>query len=368
MKTIIQPVGIRNGVTMMPNNQGDLRTVTGLLDRIPLTDGGTAATPRLWSSDRSILIAQVTATIATFQTVNRRPVVDGVVDPGGGTLRLMNQLAAPGPVTATVVIGDVDSQFWEVADPASLDGTDPLRPLPISPPLTRKLIEVDGTSIKWFGVVVPLSQSGAIAGGVPHIFFTPSPNQNGYNDGEDYNDNFTTEWYGLWDKYTSIIGSQLIASGAPQILVIPFYQTSQLGNLGSFLANWREVISGVLTTAISSIDPLFLRDTFQFDEIFTSSFSNGIYTHQNFNTRGAGVASMTRRAFDLDGQAAHSHWRPNRAVVYSSRPVPPGSTNPEGTLWRVGGRFAQFLPFYPSTSEHNLCPFLLLHGLSRFGR
>jgi hypothetical protein len=172
MGTISQAVGIRYGLTMMPNTPADLRTVTGLLDRIPLTSGGTAATPRLWSSDRTVLIAQVTAAITAFQTVNRRPKVDGVVDPGGGTLRLMNQLAAAGPVTATVVSEDVDSKLWVVAEPASLDGTAPLRPKDISPQLTRKLISVDGTSIKWFGVVVPLDQSGGIAGGgAPHLLY-----------------------------------------------------------------------------------------------------------------------------------------------------------------------------------------------------
>ena len=133
METITQAVGIRNGVMMMPNNQADLRTVTGLLDRIPLTNGGTAATPGLWSSVRTVLIAQVTAAIVAFQTVNRRPVIDGVVDPGGGTLRVMNQLAAPASVTATVVSGDVDSQLWVVVEPSSVDGTDPLRSRAISP-------------------------------------------------------------------------------------------------------------------------------------------------------------------------------------------------------------------------------------------
>src|SRR5262245_17089771 len=126
METISQAVGIRDGVNMMPNNQADLRTVTGLLDRIPLENGGTAAAPGMWGSDRMTLIAQVTAAIVTFQTVNRRPKIDGVVDPGGGTLKRMNQLAGPGPVTATVVSGDVNSRLWVVAESASLDGTAPL--------------------------------------------------------------------------------------------------------------------------------------------------------------------------------------------------------------------------------------------------
>jgi hypothetical protein len=157
-----------------------------------------------------------------------------------------------------------------------------------------------------------------------------------------------------------------VASAAPQILVIPFYKNSQVGKLGGFLTNWRDVISEVLTAAVVSIDPFFLRDKFTFEEIFTSSFSDGITTHQNFNAHGAGAASMTRIGFDLDGQASGNRWRPSRGVVYSNTPAP--RTNPVGTHWHVRGRFALIRPRYPGTRDHNLCPFLLLHGLSRFGR
>jgi hypothetical protein len=362
METITQAVGIRNGLMMMPNNQSDLRTLTGLLDRIPLTNGGTAATPRLWSVDRTMLIGQVTAAILAFQAVNRRPVIDGVADPGGGTIRLMNQLAAPGPVTAMVVRGDVNSQLWVVAEPSSLPGTGPLRPRDISPRLTRKLVNVSGSSIKWFGVVVPQNGSGGILGGAPHLFFTPSPWQGGYQDNTQF-----TQWNNLWDKYTSVIGSQLVVSGVPQILVIPFYKNSQAGNLGGFLINWREVISAVITAAVDSINPLFLRDRFEFDRIYSSSFSNGIITLQNFSTRGTGADSMTRISFDLDGQASGSHWRPNNGVIYRNTHAPRG-IKPVGFDWYVGGRFAQIRPRYPEANDHNLCPFLLLHGLSSFGR
>jgi hypothetical protein len=364
METISQAVGVRNGVTMMPNTQADLRTITGLLDRIPLENGGTAATPRLWSTDRTVLITQVTAAIVAFQTANNRSVIDGVVDPGGGTLRLMNQLAAPAPVDATVVQGDQNSQLWVVAEPSSMPGTAALRSRDISPQLTRKLVSVTGTSIKWFGVVVPLDGSGGIIGGAPHIFFTPSPWQGGYNDNT--YDQFA-RWNGLWDKYTSAIGSQLVVSGAPQILVIPFYRNSQSGQLGDFLNNWREVVAAVVTAVIHDIDPLFLRSTYRFDHIFSSSFSNGIVTLQNFHTRATGAAGMTRMAFDLDGQASGSNWRPSPGQSYRNTPAPRG-VNPSGMDWHVGGRFAQLRPRYPGTSDHNLCPFLLLHGLTLFGR
>ncbi len=365
METITQAVGIRNGVTVMPNTPADLRTITGLLDRIPLIKGGTAETPGLWSNDRTTLIGEVTAAILTFQTTNNRPTIDGVVDPGGGTIALMNQLATALPVTATVDQEDENSQLWVVADPASLPGTAQLQPLEISPLLIRKLVKVSGTSIKWFGVVVPRDESGGILGGVPHIFFTPSPWQGpngGYQDGT-YD--LFTQWSPLWDKYTSLVGSQLVTSGVPQILVIPFYKNVQSGQLGSFLTNWQEVISAVLTAAISSIDPLFLRDKYEFDKIFSSSFSNGITTLQNFTTQGVGATAMTQMAFDLDGQASGSTWRPNPGVSYQNTPAP-GGINPRGSDWHVGGRFAQIRPRYPGANDHNLCPFLLLHGLTMF--
>ena len=364
METISQAVGIRNGRAMMPNNQTDLRTITGLLDRIPAVNGGTAATPRLWATDRTLLITQVTAAVTVFQTINRRPAIDGVVDPGGGTIRTLNQLAAPAPVTATVVSGDVNSQLWVAAEPSSLNGTAALGTHDLSPSLTRKLISVSGSSVKWFGVVLPLNSTGGVAGGIPHIFFTPSPWQGHYYDGG--YDQFTS-WNGLWDKYTSAIGSQLVASGASQILVIPFYKNSQTGNLGGFLNNWREVTSAVVTAAINAADPLFLRDTFQFTEIFSSSFSNGITSHQNFNVHGVNAASMTRLTFDLDGQAAGSNWRPNNGIIYMNTRPPHGS-NPIGTHFHVGGRFANLRPRYPTASDHNMCPFLLYHGLTSFGR
>jgi len=367
METIRHAVGIRNGVTVMPNDAADLRTITSLLDRIPLSRGGTAEMPGSWLTDRTALIAEVTGAIIAFQTVNGRRVIDGVVDPGGGTLQQMNALAGPVPIIAAVAGSTSGSRMWPVADPASFDGTRPLRRRDIAPTITRMLISADGSSIKWFGVVVPQNPTGGIVGGAPHIFFTPSPWQHHPPCVDGDYDQFNSVWLDLADNYTSVIGSQLVASGARQILVIPFYKNAQASDLGSFLSNWKEVISAVLTQAISSIDPLFLRDGFDFDRIFSSSFSNGIVTHQNFNTRGAAAASMTRMAFDLDGQASGSLWRPSRAVVYLNRSAP-SSINPMGTNWYVGGRFAEVRTGYlPGTGDHSLCPFLLLHGLSQFG-
>src|SRR3954464_10992170 len=90
----------------MANLPKDLDTVTEIFDRIPVSKGGTAEIGGLWATDRNLLIGEVTGQIIKFQTVNARPAVDGVIDPGGGTLKLMNQLAADPPagsVTAMVM-------------------------------------------------------------------------------------------------------------------------------------------------------------------------------------------------------------------------------------------------------------------------
>jgi hypothetical protein len=162
------------------------------------------------------------------------------------------------------------------------------------------------------------------------------------------------------------MGSQMVEAGVSQILVLPFYKNSQAGNLGQFLINWKEVVSAVVTAAIVSIDPLYLRNTFEFDHIYSASFSNGIVTHQNFNTQAVNAAGMTRMAFDLDGQASGSNWRPIPGISYRNT-RPPFGVNPHGFDWHVGQRLGQLSIMYPGKTTHNLCPFLLLHGLTMFG-
>jgi hypothetical protein len=91
---ISSPVGIRNGQTTMLNTAADLAMVTDLFDRIPLANGGSAELFGVWSKNRVDLIQEVADQIVTFQSKNGMAVIDGVIDPGGGTMKLMNKLAA----------------------------------------------------------------------------------------------------------------------------------------------------------------------------------------------------------------------------------------------------------------------------------
>jgi hypothetical protein len=346
----------------------DVSVVQKLLNDVPAQSGGPITPLKV----DGLAWSKTIAAISRFQKIAcgfQWP--DGRVDPAGKTFDRLCDLGGDqdqnANITATVERGDALPQGWTVVEPASVPGKDELRPLGIHVTLlTRKLVSVKGTSVKWFGVVVPQKGAGQIAGGSPHIFFTPTPYQGGYQDSA--YEQFTT-WQMLWDDYTSIMGTQLVYSGVPQILVIPFYKNSQRANLGSFLTNWREVVSEVITQTIYAIDPYFLRNKFEFDKIFTSSFSDGIWTHQDFNTHGVDAASMTQMTFDMDGSAAKpaTHWRASKMVAYHNTPVP-GQNNPVGFDWYVGNRFGKAFSFlYPGEIPHAWCRFLLLHGLVSFG-
>ena len=99
---IKSPVGVRNGKTTMPNAPADLAIVTDLFDRIPLDKGGSEELFGVWSKNRDELIKEVTNQILAFQKANGMATVDGVLDPGGGTLKLMNKLASDRLLTSSV--------------------------------------------------------------------------------------------------------------------------------------------------------------------------------------------------------------------------------------------------------------------------
>jgi hypothetical protein len=127
-------VGTRNGVQQLPNQPGDLAIITDLFDRITSQNGGTSDVPGSWPVDRISVISQVTAQIQVFQSTNNMAVVDSAIDPGGATLRLMNQFAADPPLAAVVADppGNFDQDLVSrtpfFAAVTSMPGTAPLVP------------------------------------------------------------------------------------------------------------------------------------------------------------------------------------------------------------------------------------------------
>jgi hypothetical protein len=254
---------------------------------------------------------------------------------------------------------------FKAIDISSMPGRGPLRILPHKWSYVRRLIRVENCSIKWFGVLFNSVDRAAQFGSVPHIYFTPHPSQGHYYDAG--YDSFTS-WHRLWHDYTQAPGRQIVTAGKNQVLVVPFYTNAQhRGGLGDFLSNWKEAVTAVVTAAIDSIDPTALRKRFEFNEIYSTSFSDGWIPHYEFHTKGAGVQQMTTRVIDLDGQAAHppSRWRPTKGIIYLDKSPP--HVNPLGNEWYVGGRWTHQImmdDWGNKFTGHAACSsYLLYHGM-----
>jgi len=371
--TISAAVGTRNGAQPLLNRSNDLATITALFDCITSQNGGTSDAPGVWPTDRSALIAAVTTQIATFQSSNNLQ-VDWAIDPSGGALRLMCRLAVAPPPAAYVVAPPGNYEQDNVArsvyfaSVSSMPGTAPLAPTYAQTVYSRRLVSVTGCSIKWFGVVLPASVGAYVPTATPHIFFTPTPAQGGYDD-SNY-DSFTG-WGKLWSDYTDRIGGLVSASGVNQILVIPFYKTSQAYDLGSFMVDWRAIIAAVIAAAVKDINPYYLTGDYSFDYYYCSSFSNGIGPLRRFYSGAPGAQAMATKLYDLDGsaQTGGSSWRPSNGVIYINSAAPAGS-NPAGPCWYVGGRWGLFDQTYVGASQdshHRCAAHLLYHGLSQYG-
>jgi hypothetical protein len=95
---LVDAVGIRDG-KQCRNRTVDQERVMALLNRISVASGGTltAAGPiRFKAPHEGVCDPAFSQQIRNLQQTNRLAVVDGVVDPGGTTFRLMERLAAQG--------------------------------------------------------------------------------------------------------------------------------------------------------------------------------------------------------------------------------------------------------------------------------
>ena len=158
-----------------------------------------------------------------------------------------------------------------------------------------------GSSIRWFGVVLPTSVGDTASTARPLIFFTPTPHQHPCDDRDYFS--FVGGWPSLWDDYTDRIGGLLCASGVNQILVLPFYQNRQTYDLDAFMSDWQDVVAAVINATVNDINPYYLSEAYSFSSIVSASFSNGVGVHQRFNSGANGAQAMTSVLFDLDGGA-----------------------------------------------------------------
>lgn len=289
------PVGIRNGKTPMQNAPGDLAIVTDLFDRIPMDNGGSEELFGVWSRNRDDLIQEVTDQIVTFQKANGMAVVDGVLDPGGATLRLMNKLAADrlltpmegdpgwepwGSLALPMLSNDkVPEIAWELTFGGSGSRTMSTRAYKCDPAMGTPHIGIGWPA----GVTKPSAYL---------IYFHHSISQ----EKGDYKTGAEVFKKGIGDYLIGRMKAmeQVSCSGKNVCVVVP---EPTLGGQSAFESNEKLVVE-----ALKEIDAdISGGETRDLPPLLLASYSDGLGRMGNFLQNCASLGRTVRGAYDFDG-------------------------------------------------------------------
>lgn len=299
LTSIKSAVGIRDGKAVMPNRAEDLDEITDLFDRIAFAEGGTREIGGMWASERTALIAEVTTEIVRFQTVQKRPKVDGVIDPGGGTLKRMNELASEPRLKPllTALPGDPGWEDW--------GHTDLL-------PLTHAKVPETMWEMAFGGAAAPRAMAtrgyvchgslgtphvgiGWPAGTVPSaylLYFHHSIGQ----EGGDYASADTRFKKGIGDYMVGRMKGldQIARSGKNVCLVVP--EPTFFGQ-GVFASD-----DAAVTRVLKQIDGELNGGTErELPPLLVASYSDGLERLDQFMNRCKGLAGRVKAIYDFDG-------------------------------------------------------------------
>jgi hypothetical protein len=256
-------------------------------------------------------IEELGQAIEAFQSFHRLPTRDGKVDPGGTTLRRINELLNPGPsprpAPRPAGTGEIRAMTNTAGFATSVDQT---TWTPVESSLASDMIfqwtgvggrgkihyfELDESVVpRWFGVLVPESATNFDS---VHIFFHPTPSQAGYRD-PDYHS--LGNWPGIFHYLSDRMGSQFCAAEQDRVLFMPLMTQASAGTCGAFPQRWESIISrilGMLKSGNFSSDA----PPAPISSVVVSSFSSGItYSHQ-FRGRATGLGQRLVGVIDFDG-------------------------------------------------------------------
>jgi hypothetical protein len=247
--------------------------------------------------------------IEMFQRFQRLPVADGRVDPGGGTLRRINEILNPGlqppapapagkgeirPLTNTSGLATaVDQSTWAPIE-ASLVSEFVFRWTGIAGKGRIFYFErTDKVVPRWFGVLVP---EGLGNFDKAHIFFHPTPAQAGHSDAQYHTGG---SWLNIFHYLSERMGAQFCAAGTGHVLVMPLMTQGSAGDCGNFPQQWESIV-GRIFGMLKSGDMSGSASPVPISSVVVSSFSSGItYSHQ-FRSR-AKLGTRLAGVIDFDG-------------------------------------------------------------------
>lgn len=350
---IHSPVGIRNGQTKLTNAPADLAIVTDLFDRISMDNGGSAENFGVWSKNRDDLIQEVADQIVVFQKANGMTVVDGALDPGGRTLKLMNKLAADKLVTP--IQGNPGWEDW---------GTDRL----------PQIIHSKEPEIDWELTLAEPGQLRAMdtrayvcdkALGTPHIgiswplglkkpsayliYFHHSIGQ----EGTDYVPAGVRFKKGIGDYLIGRMrGSMQVAlSGKNVCLVVP---EPTFAGQGIFSYNEK-----LIAETLKEIDADLSEETRDLPPLLVASYSDGLGLMEHFMENCPGLRKSVKAMYDFDGlyvkrfaKYTLSDWANGGARVFryvgNSSPPFAGKETKLGYLTRCINQSPKIIPLQKS--------------------
>lgn len=301
--TIQKSVGINGGI----NLPFDVPKIGAALVAIGPDRGGISAVP--------LSISALGEAIKQFQIRQQLPARDGRVDPGGKTLKKINEIlnggVLPIPPLPNIRTGAVKNI------PDMIKGINRSANTPIEASLLSDWVikwgTVEGGGIihffeldedvvpNWFGVLVP---NGLASFEHLHIFFHPTPSNRQIDD-RDYKTpgkgRFREILHYLNDDDLAI---QFCAAQSGQILVMPLMTQGAVDTCGIFPQRWETIMLQILEQ-LAALEMYQFTPPKSISSIVVSSFSNGITYSSAFRSR-ANLGKRLRGVIDFDGIISQS--------------------------------------------------------------
>lgn len=278
----------------MANKDADLAIVTDLFDRISMDHGGSAELFGVWSKNRDDLIQEVADQTVRFQTVNGLSVIDGVIDPGGRTIHLMNKFATDRLLTP--MPGDPGWEDWGYKDLPQLSNYKVPEivwemtfgaPSPPRAMSTRAYVCDAAMRTPHVGIAWP---AGVTKPSAYLIYFHHSIGQ----EGGDYATASVRFKKGIGDYLIGRMRGMdgIAASGTNVCMVVPE---------PTFGQPVFETDDKLTTEALKEIDADLCGETRDLPPILAASYSDGLGRMNNFKNNCTGLSKMVRGVYDFDG-------------------------------------------------------------------
>lgn len=279
----------------------DVAVIVGALVAIGPARGGVGQPP--------LGIGELGDAIERFQRFHTLPLPDGLINKGKTTLKKIDSLLSvtPGP-SDTLTLTRMDISHLDLGVFITKETL-----VPVETSLRNDLVfewDLSPNAIglvtyfrieenvvpKYFGVLTPYLTSSYDRA---HIFFHPTPSQNGQNPYVDSTYFRLGNWYKIFHYLSDIMARQFLAAGTGRVMIMPLMNNASAETCGIFPERWRELCEKMLGM-IAAENYSGSAAPVPISNVVVSSFSSGI-TYSHFFRQRANLGSALTGLIDFDG-------------------------------------------------------------------